>query len=132
MRYNGEEISIALPDGVTLNLRRARNELRARRVELVVRCQELARFLRGLDEVEWAGWLEARVTDISAARANGVQSLLDGSAGMGGIGDMYLCPEAGHRLAPGDEHGINDQFLLMLAKVNHLAREVRALSSPMR
>ena len=132
MRQDRDEISIALPDGVTLNLRRAKNELRARRVELVVRCQELARFLRGLDEVEWARWLEERVTDISAARPKSVQKLLAGSVGIGGIGDMYLCPEAGHRLAANDETGINHQFLLMLAKVNHLAREVLVLSSPMR
>ena len=57
---------------------------------------------------------------------------LAGSVGIGGIGDMYLCPEAGHRLAANDETGINHQFLLMLAKVNHLAREVLVLSSPMR
>lgn len=126
------DFSIALPDGVTLNLRRAKNELRARRVELVVRCQELARFLRGLDEVEWARWLDERVTDISAAKPNSVQRLLEGSVGMGGIGDMYLCPEAGHRLSARDETGINHQFLLMLAKVNHLAREVLSLSRPMR
>ncbi len=100
------------------------NDLRVKKVELVVRCQELARFLRGFDEVNWAGWLEECVTAIRKDSMQGAEQLLDSYNGLGPISDVYLCPEAGHKLDARDEVAINEQFLLMLSKVNNLAREI--------
>ncbi|MEM7083561.1 MAG: hypothetical protein AAF465_12585 [Pseudomonadota bacterium] len=100
------------------------NDLRVRKVELVVRCQELARFLRGFDETHWAVWLDECVTAIRKDSRIGAEELLEGYSGIGSISDVYLCPEAGHRLDARDEVAINEQYLLMLSKVNNLAREI--------
>lgn len=100
------------------------NDLRVKKVELVVRCQELARFLRGFDEDNWAGWLEECVTSIRKDSTEGTEMLIDGYSGLGSISDVYLCPEAGHKLDARDEVAINEQFLLMLSKVHNLARDI--------
>lgn len=102
----------------------AATDLRVKKVELVVRCQELSRFLRGLEETHWAAWLEECVTSIRQNSTRGVEKLLGGYSGMGCISDVYLCPEAGHRLNARDEDAINEQYLLMLSKVNNLARDI--------
>ena len=102
----------------------APNDLRVKKVELVVRCQELSRFLRGFDETHWAGWLEECVGAIRQDSTLGAEQLLDGYNGLGSISDVFLCPEAGHRLDARDEVAINEQFLLMLSKVNNLARDI--------
>lgn len=102
----------------------AHNDLRVKKVELVVRCQELARFLRGFDEGNWAGWLEECVTAIRQDSTHGAEQLLESYNGLGSISDVYLCPEAGHKLDARDEVAINEQFLLMLSKVNNLARDI--------
>lgn len=102
----------------------AYNDLRVRKVELVVRCQELSRFLRGFDETNWATWLDECVTAIRQNSVKGSCILLKGYCGIGSIINVYLCPEAGHKMDPRDEVSINEQFLLMLSKVGNLAREV--------
>lgn len=107
---------IALPNG--------KPDLRVKRVELVVRCQELARFLHGFDERSWAGWVEDCVNDIREDSVSGAERLLAGYNGIGSLSDVYLCPEAGHKLRAEDEVAINEQFLLMLSKVNNLAHEI--------
>ena len=100
------------------------NDLRVKKVELVVRCQELSRFLRGFDEVNWAVWLEECVSSIRQDSTLGTEMLLDGYIGIGSIGDVFLCPEAGHKLDARDEDAINEQYLLMLSKLNNLARDI--------
>ena len=102
----------------------SKDDLRVKKVELVVRCQELARFLRGFDEVTWAGWLEECVTAIREDSSRGAEQLIESYTGLGSISDVYLCPEAGHKLDARDEVAINEQFLLMLSKVNNLARDI--------
>ncbi len=126
-----ENSTHARPDGTPINVKSARDELRVKRVELVVRCQELARFLRGFDENPWAEWVEARIGEISVGNPEGVEELLEGFCGIGSISDVYLCPEAGHRINAGDENGVNEQFLVMLSKVSEIARRVLALSRPL-
>lgn len=106
-----------------------RIDLRVKKVELVVRCQELARFLRGFNELNWAGWIEEVIVDMRQNSRTGVEHLLAGYSGIGSLSDVYLCPEAGHRLSARDEAAINEQFLLMLAKVNNLAREINSQNS---
>ena len=120
-----------LPDGTRLNVRSAKDELRSRRIELVVRCQELARFLRGFDEGPWAEWVDSRSSEIRSGQAQGIVNLLDGYSGIGNISDVFLCPEAGHRVSAGDEIGVNEQFLVMLGKVNEIARRLLTLSRPL-
>lgn len=127
-----EDIPSALPTGTTVTVPTARTEFKVQRVELVVRCQELARFLRGVDEHTWADWVEARINEISLGRIEGVSNLLEGFYGLANIGDVFLCPEAGHRVAAGDENGVNEQFLMMLSKVYAIARNVQALANPIR
>ncbi len=100
------------------------NDLRVKKVELVVRCQELSRFLRGFDEVHWAVWLEECVSSIRDDSILGTEKLLDGYVGIGSISDVFLCPEAGHKLDARDEDAINEQYLLMLSKVNNVARDI--------
>ena len=110
--------------GLAITGPRNKTELRVRKVELVVRCQELARFLRGFEELTWAVWIEECITLIRKDSAAGAEKLLAGYCGIGSVSDVYLCPEAGHRLNVSDEIAINEQFLLMLSKVNNLAREI--------
>jgi hypothetical protein len=127
-----EDIVAALPKGVSPTVPSARTEFKVQRVELVVRCQELARFLRGVEENVWADWVEARINEISLGRIEGVAKLLDGFCGMCSIADVFLCPEAGHRVTAGDENSVNERYLVMLSKVNALARNVQALATPIR
>ncbi|MFK8031660.1 MAG: hypothetical protein AB8G18_15595 [Gammaproteobacteria bacterium] len=99
------------------------DDVRVRKVELVVRCQELSRFLRSFDETNWAEWLDDCVAAIRQNSVAGSDVLLEGFGGIGSIINVYLCPEAGHKVDPRDEAAINEQFLLMLSKVGNLARE---------
>ncbi|MFK8014954.1 MAG: hypothetical protein AB8G17_05905 [Gammaproteobacteria bacterium] len=105
----------------------AKEELKTHRVQLVVHCKELARFLRSVNESTWASWIDARVTEVSLAQPEGVCNLLDGFIGLGNIGDVFLCPEAGHSISPGDEAGINEQFLNLVSTVSSAARKVQTL-----
>lgn len=122
----GRALDEALADGQSALQVTTRNRLRIKRVGLVVRCQELARFLRGFGEDPWADWVESRIAEIRNGDPKAVARLLSGYSGFACITDVFLCPEAGHRLTPGDEARVNEQLLEMLAKVNELARAVRA------
>jgi len=101
--------------------------LKSQRVELIVRCTELARFLRGVNESNWANWFDARLTEIRLGQPEGIDNLLSGFIGLGNIGDVFLCPEAGHSITPRDESAMNEQFLLMLSKVSAVALDVQTL-----
>ncbi len=101
--------------------------LKSQRVELITRCTELARFLRGVNESNWANWFDARVTEIRLGQAEGIDNLLGGFVGLGNIGDVFLCPEAGHSITARDETAMNEQFLLMLSKVSAVALDVQTL-----
>ncbi len=123
-RFIDDTNASVLFEDAPVNPSGAHNDLRVKKVELVVRCQELARFLRGFDEVNWAGWLEECVTAIRQDSTLGAEQLIDSYNGLGSISDVYLCPEAGHKLDARDEDAINEQYLLMLSKVNNLARDI--------
>ena len=101
--------------------------LKSRRTELISRCAELGRFLHEVNEVHWARWLEARVAEIRIGQREGVENLLAGFVGLGNIGDVFLCPEAGHDLNPTEEPALNEQFLLMVSKLGTVARELEAM-----
>ncbi|MEM6639550.1 MAG: hypothetical protein AAF610_06575 [Pseudomonadota bacterium] len=98
--------------------------LRSRRTELISRCADLGRFLYSVNEVNWARWVEARIAEIRIGQREGVENLLAGFVGLGNIGEVFLCPEAGHDLGPGEEAALNEQFLLMLSKVAAVARDL--------
>ncbi len=101
--------------------------LKSRRTELISRCAELGRFLHSVNEIHWARWLEARVAEIRIGQNVGLENLLDGFVGLGNIGDVFLCPEAGHDLNAAEEAALNEQFLLMLSKVGAVARDVQRM-----
>lgn len=122
-----EEFAAALRLRRTPGLPAAANELRSKRVELVVRCQELARFLRGFEETAWSDWTEERIGQIRMGDHKGVAALLDGFCGFANIADVFLCPEAGHRMRASDENTVNEQFLQMISRIHALAREVQEL-----
>lgn len=105
----------------------ATGRLKSQRVELITRCTELARFLRGVNEFNWANWFDARVTEIRLGQTEGIDNLLGGFVGLGNIGDVFLCPEAGHSITPRDEMAMNEQFLLMLSKVSAVALDVQGM-----
>lgn len=119
-----DSVAIAFKKAVATPGKNRKTDLRVKKVELVVRCQELARFLRGFNELNWANWIEDNIVELRHDSRVGIAHLLEGYSGMGSISDIYLCPEAGHRLSVRDEAAINEQLLLMLAKVNHLALEI--------
>ncbi|NNF17576.1 MAG: hypothetical protein HKN70_12590 [Gammaproteobacteria bacterium] len=119
-----DSVAIAFQKAVATPGKNRKTDLRVKKVELVVRCQELARFLRGFNELNWAGWIEDNIVELRHDSRVGIAHLLEGYNGIGAISDLYLCPEAGHRLTVRDEAAINEQLLLMLAKVNQLALEI--------
>ena len=92
---------------------------------LLTRGDELVRFLRFHKERAWADWLEARLGAIRANRRGALRELLDGFNGMANIGDVFLCREAGHRVARARERGVNEQYLVMVSKLYELARDAR-------
>ncbi len=105
-------------------------ELQAQRVLLVMHCKALASFLRGVNELIWSQWIDARVHEICLAQSQGLCNLLEGFTGLGNIGDMYLCPEAGHSVNEGEEASINDHFLQLLSRVNAQAIKVERMTTP--
>lgn len=106
--------------------------LRAKRVELVVRCRELARYLRGFEEHTWADWIDRRVEEIRADDPDSTRHLREGYEGLANISDLFLCCEAGHRVAPADENSINEQLLLMISKVRTLVDQYETLRQRIR
>lgn len=93
--------------------------------ELLMRGEELVRFLKFHHEQQWSAWLEARLEDIRDDKPGSVRALLDGFTGMANIGDLFLCREAGHRVRRSSECGVNEQYLVMLSKLYQLARDAR-------
>ena len=99
---------------------------------LLMRGQELVRFLRFHREQQWSGWLEARLEDIRADEPGAVRALLDGFAGIANISDVFLCREAGHRVTRASECGVNEQYLIMVSKLYQLARDARDMRAACR
>ena len=95
------------------------------RAELVGLCAELAAFLRGFGEKTWAAWLDACASKIGGNREGGLDDLLEGFAGIAGICDLYLCPEAGHCLDAADEATINERLLTLIGSVHAAARRLQ-------
>ena len=125
-----EDFVTQLQGTAPLALTGTASELQSQRVLLVMHCKALASYLHGVNELTWAQWIDARVQEICLAQSQGLCNLLDGFTGLGNIGDMYLCPEAGHSLSPGDEVGINDHFLQLLSRINAQAIKVQCMSTP--
>ncbi|MBT8131056.1 MAG: hypothetical protein KJO35_02210 [Gammaproteobacteria bacterium] len=92
--------------------------------ELLMRGRELIRFLRRHGEANWADWLEDSLEQTRDDSRTGVGTLLGGFEGMGGMTDLYLCPEAGHSLDPNDESKVNEQLLLLVSRVYQAARDL--------
>ena len=92
--------------------------------ELLMRGRELIRYLRRYGEVTWAEWLEDALEIVRRDARAGVMVVLEGFEGMGALSDVYLCPEAGHRLELGDENAVNEELLLRVSRVYQLTREL--------
>ncbi|MDH3646317.1 MAG: hypothetical protein OER80_06055 [Gammaproteobacteria bacterium] len=92
--------------------------------ELLMRGRELIRYLRRYGEFNWAEWLEDGLEETRINSRTGVATLLEGFEGMGGMGDLYLCPEAGHCLSVTEESRVNEDLLLMSSRVFQAARDL--------
>ncbi|MBT8144472.1 MAG: hypothetical protein KJO55_07210 [Gammaproteobacteria bacterium] len=92
--------------------------------ELLMRGRELVRFLRSHGELHWSEWLQDSLEIVRRDPRHGVVIMLDGFEGIGAITDIYLCPEAGHRLAGHEENAINEELLLQVSRVYTLVREL--------
>ncbi|NND36512.1 MAG: hypothetical protein HKN81_05185 [Gammaproteobacteria bacterium] len=92
--------------------------------ELLMRGRELIRYLRRYGESTWAEWLEDALEIVRRDARSGVLVVLEGFEGMGALTDVYLCPEAGHRLAASDENAVNEELLIRVARVYQLTREL--------
>jgi len=92
--------------------------------ELLMRGRELIRYLRRYGEITWAEWLEDSLEALRRDSRRGVSELLDGFEGIGGMADVYLCPEAGHRVAAAEEGGVNEDMLVMVSRVYQAARDL--------
>ena len=92
--------------------------------ELLMRGRELIRYLRRYGEQHWSDWLEDGLEIVRRDPRNGVAILLAGFEGIGSFADVYLCPEAGHKLNAGDELKVNEQMLVHISQVYRLTREL--------
>lgn len=92
--------------------------------ELLMRGRELIRYLRRYGELNWAEWLEDALEIVRRDARAGVMVVLEGFEGMGALSDVYLCPEAGHRLAADDENAANEELLVRVSRVYQLTREL--------
>lgn len=93
-------------------------------LELLRRGHDLVRYLRGYNEQAWSDWLDEVLDTIRSGRPDGVQELLDSYRGIAGIQDLFLCQEAGHKLAAREEATANEQLLVMVARLHNCARNV--------
>jgi len=89
-----------------------------------MRGRELIRYLRRYGEITWAEWLEDSLEALRRDSRSGVAGLLDGFEGIGGMGDVYLCPEAGHRVVAAEEGSVNEDMLVMVSRVYQAARDL--------
>lgn len=92
--------------------------------ELLMRGRELIRYLRRYGESVWAEWLEEGLETVHRDARSGVVELLDGFGGIGGLTEIYLCPEAGHRLEAREELEVNEELLQRVSRVFELARNL--------
>ncbi len=92
--------------------------------ELLMRGRELIRYLRRFGESTWAEWLEDALEIVRRDARSGVLVVLEGFDGMGALTEVYLCPEAGHRLEASDEIAVNEELLLRVSRVYELTREL--------
>lgn len=92
--------------------------------ELLTSGRDLIRYLRRYGETVWAEWLEEGLETLHRDARVGVVTLLEGFAGIGGLTDVYLCPEAGHRLEACDELVANEELLQRVSRVFELTRHL--------
>lgn len=92
--------------------------------ELLMRGRELIRFLRRHGELNWSEWLEDGLESVRRESRTGVAELLEGMEGLGGMCELYLCPEAGHRIDSGEETSVNEKMLIMVSRVYQAARDL--------
>jgi len=92
--------------------------------ELLMRGRELIRYLRRYGELNWAEWLEDSLEETRINSRTGSATLLEGFEGMGGIVDLYLCPEAGHQVTGTEESAVNEELLLLTSRVYQAARDL--------
>ncbi len=89
-----------------------------------MRGRELIRYLRRYGEFTWAEWLEDGLEALRRDSRTGVTALLEGFEGIGGMTDVYLCPEAGHRVSASEEATVNTKMLIMASRVYQAARDL--------
>lgn len=92
--------------------------------ELFMRGRELIRYLRRFGEQHWSEWLEDGLEIVRRDPHHGIATLLAGFEGIGSMADVYLCPEAGHRVSANDELAVNEQMLVHVSQVYQLARDL--------
>lgn len=92
--------------------------------ELLNRGRELLHYLRRYGESVWAEWLEEGLDAVGRDARVGVVTLLEGFCGIGGLTDIYLCPEAGHKLEPREELAVNEELLMRVSRVFELTRHL--------
>lgn len=92
--------------------------------ELLLRGRDLIGYLRRYGETVWAEWLEESLATLHRDARAGVVSLLEGFAGIGGLTEVYLCPEAGHLLDADAELQANEELLLRVSRVFELTRHL--------
>ena len=92
--------------------------------ELLMRGRELIRYLRRHREINWSEWLEDSLEALRSNSRTGVAELLGGFDGMGSLTDLYLCPEAGHRVPEGRESEVNEELLIRVSRVYQAARDL--------
>lgn len=92
--------------------------------ELLMRGRELIRHLHRHGESTWAEWLEDSLEALRSDSHAGIAQLLEGFEGMGSLTDLYLCPEAGHRIPEGRESAVNEKLLITASRVYQAARDL--------
>ena len=93
-------------------------------LELIGKGQDLVRYLRGFNETAWADWLDQCLDSIRSGHTYGVYELLACYRGIAGIQDLYICREAGHTVTDSKEIAVNEQMLVMVARLHECARSV--------
>lgn len=93
-------------------------------LELIGKGQDLVRYMRGFNEHAWADWLDQCLDSIRSGHTYGVYELLACYRGIAGIQDLYICREAGHTVSDSKEIAVNEQLLVMVARLHECARSV--------
>jgi hypothetical protein len=87
--------------------------------------ESLASLLRGHGEPGWADWLEKDAERIRSGDLYGVKHLLSAFGGMGSLGDLWLCPESGHKIAQARVAAANEELRKRLGLCWELADWIR-------